>query len=134
MVGAAHCGWRGLAQGVLEALVERLSTRNDKLMAWLGPGIGVERYEIGEDVRDALLGRFTSAVVARSLRPSGNAGKWLADLNELARSELAVLGVTQVHGGGYCTYQDARFYSYRRDGVTGRMAALVWLSDAAEGR
>lgn len=134
MVGAAHCGWRGLAHGVLGALVERLPTRSENLMAWLGPAIGAERYEIGADVRDALLAEIPPAVVTRALRPSGNAGRWLADLYELARSELAGLGVTDVYGGEFCTFRDARFYSYRRDGVTGRMAALVWLSDAPEAR
>lgn len=129
MVGAAHCGWRGLAEGVLGALVRRLPTGNENLMAWLGPGIKPECYEIGEDVRDALLAHVPAAVVERALRPSMNPGKWQADLYELARSELAGLGVTDVYGGEFCTFQDARFYSFRRDGVTGRMAALIWLSE-----
>ncbi len=129
MIGAAHCGWRGLAHGVLGALLQRLPTDSANLIAWMGPGIGPERYEVGADVRDALLQTVSPSIVARALRPSH--GKWLADLYELARSQLSALGVSAVYGGEFCTYRDARFYSYRRDGVTGRMASLIWLSDAA---
>ena len=128
MVGAAHCGWRGLAHGVLDALLQRLPAERENLIAWLGPAIGPERYEVGSDVRDALLATTSPPIVERALRPSH--GKWLANLYELARSQLTALGVASVYGGGLCTYDDARFYSYRRDGVTGRMATLIWLSDA----
>ncbi len=129
MVGAAHCGWRGLAQGVLAELALRMPTDAGNLIAWLGPGIGPARYEVGQDVRDALLHSLPAAVVERALTPSR--GKWLADLYEIARSQLNALGVAAVYGGGFCTYDDARFYSYRRDGVTGRMATLIWLEDEA---
>ena len=129
LVAAAHCGWRGLAQGVLTNLVARLGTRNDALLAWLGPAIGPTRYEIGDDVRDALLESVPAAIVAAAVRPGHGAGKWWADLYGLARAELAGLGVTSVYGGGFCTFEDERFYSFRRDGVTGRMAALIWLSE-----
>lgn len=126
MVGAAHCGWRGLAQGVLAALLRRLPTDAANLMAWMGPGIGPENYEVGADVRDALLGAMSPPIVERALRPS-RSGKWLADLYEVTRSQLNALGVSAVFGGNFCTYRETRFYSYRRDGVTGRTATLVWL-------
>ncbi len=128
MVGAAHCGWRGLAQGVLDALLKRLPTDAANLMAWMGPGIGPENYEVGADVRDALLHTMPPSVIERALRPS-RSGRWLADLYEVARSQLAALGVSAVFGGDFCTYREARFYSYRRDGVTGRTATLIWLEE-----
>jgi hypothetical protein len=129
IVAAAHCGWRGLAQGVLTALLTRMAAPADELMAWLGPAIGPARYEIGDDVRGELLARIAAPVVAAALRPGYTRGKWWADLYRLARAELSGLGVERVYGGSYCTFDDARFYSYRRDGVTGRMVALIWLSD-----
>lgn len=95
-------------------------------MAWMGPGIGPENYEVGADVRDALLGATSPPIVERALRPS-HSGKWLADLYEIARSQLNALGVSAVFGGDFCTYREKRFYSYRRDGVTGRTATLIWL-------
>ena len=130
MVGAAHCGWRGLAHGVLRALVRHLPTSAENCIAWMGPAIGRDHYEIGCDVRDALLDAFPIPVVERALRPSTTAGKWSADLYELARAELVGLGVSGVFGGGFCTYRENRFYSYRRDRITGRMATLIWLSDS----
>ncbi len=129
LVAAAHCGWRGLAQGVLGRLVERLVPRTQPLLAWLGPAIGAAHYEVGEDVRDALLASIAAPTIAAALQPGRTAGKWHADLYALARAELNELGVTEIYGGGYCTYAEERFYSYRRDGVTGRMAALIWLSE-----
>jgi YfiH family protein len=129
IVAAAHCGWRGLAQGVLTALVTAMATPGAELIAWLGPAIGPARYEVGEDVRLDLLRRPSAPVVAAALRPGDRDGKWWADLYALARAELSGVGVEAVYGGGFCTFDDARFYSYRRDGVTGRMAALIWLSD-----
>jgi copper oxidase (laccase) domain-containing protein len=94
-------------------------------MAWLGPALGPRRYEVGDDVRDALATRLGAhrQRICRATSP----GKWLLDLYSVARVELTELGVPRVYGGGYCTFEDARFYSYRRDGVTGRMAALVWI-------
>lgn len=129
IVAAAHCGWRGLAQGVLTALVTAMATPSAELVAWLGPAIGPARYEVGEDVRRDLLQRLSAPVVAAALRPGNSSRKWWADLYALARAELSGLGIDAVYGGGCCTFDDARFYSYRRDGVTGRMAALIWLSD-----
>lgn len=128
LVAAAHCGWRGLAQGVLRRLVDRLPSRAETLLAWLGPAIAPAHYEVGQDVRDALHATVAASTLAAALQPGRIVGKWQADLYALARAELNELGVTEIYGGGFCTYAEERFYSYRRDGVTGRMAALIWLS------
>jgi hypothetical protein len=124
-VGIAHAGWRGLAAGVVEATVAALDCDPRGLVAWLGPSIGPTAFEVGDEVRDAFLAHDAQAHAAfRRGRP----GRWLADLPALARRRLGAAGVTQVGGGGPCTVSDtARFYSYRRDGATGRMAALAWL-------
>lgn len=125
-VGIAHAGWRGLAAGVVEATVVALDCEPGSLVAWLGPSIGPDAFEVGGDVREAFLDRDAGA--ADAFR-AGHAGRYLADLPALARRRLAALGIRDVHGGGLCTHADpARFYSYRRDGVTGRMAALAWLA------
>ena len=123
-VAAAHAGWRGLAAGVLEATVARLSVDPARLLAWVGPGIGVAHFEVGEDVRNAFLARDGAA--ASAFR--GNArGRWQCDLVALARARLVALGITALFGGEWCTYADAaHFFSYRRDGRCGRMAALIW--------
>ncbi len=128
-VAAAHAGWRGLADGVLEATVAAMRTGPADLMAWLGPAAGPKAYEIGEDVRQAFVAHDPEAASCFALtRP----GHFLIDLYALARRRLAAVGVTAVFGGGLCTISDAaRFYSYRRDGRTGRMASLVWLSAEA---
>jgi YfiH family protein len=123
-VGAAHAGWRGLAAGVVERTVEALGTRPAELLAWLGPAIGPDAFEVGDEVREAFVRHDPGA--ARAF-VSVRAGKWLADLYALARMRLEAAGVGAVHGGGWCTFGDAtHFFSHRRDGVTGRMAALVW--------
>lgn len=125
-VGAAHAGWRGLAGGVVEATVAAMALPPQGLLAWLGPAIGPAVFEVGEEVRQAFLDQDAGAQVC--FRPSPQ-GRWLADLYELARRRLRRLGVERIYGGGFCTYQDAeRFYSYRRDGRTGRMASLIWLA------
>ncbi len=125
-VAAAHAGWRGLAAGMLEATVDALEIAPDCLLAWLGPAIGANAFEVGEDVRDAFVSRH--ALSARAFVPRQQ-GCWLADLYALARIRLQAAGVTAVYGGGMCTFSDQRrFYSYRRDGQTGRMASLIWLS------
>lgn len=125
VVAVAHAGWRGLASGVIERTVEAMRLPERELVAWLGPAIGQDAFEVGEDVYAAFVGADPGAVVA--FRP-GAPGKWHADLCALARRRLAALGVASVAGGGWCTHADAaRFFSYRRDRVTGRMAALVWL-------
>lgn len=129
-VAAAHAGWRGLAGGVLEATLQALrqgaGCAPDEVVAWLGPCIGPRHFEVGEEVLLA----FEQAMGARArahFRPAAP-GKWWADLPSLARSRLAAAGVREVTGGRWCTVEDAsRFYSFRRDRVTGRMAALVWI-------
>jgi polyphenol oxidase len=124
-VGAAHAGWRGLAGGVVERAVEAMKVQPRALIAWLGPAIGPDAFEVGDDVRSVFIADDAAAAGAfRLLRE----GKWLADLVALARMRLARAGVHEVHGGGLCTFSDpSRFFSHRRDRVTGRMAALVWL-------
>lgn len=126
MVAAAHCGWRGLANGVLAAVVTALGVQPRQLLAWLGPAIGPDRYEIGDDVRSALRSQTDAGCLDDVCRPISQ-GKWLLNLYGVARAQLAALGIPDVHGGGFCTYDEQRFYSYRRDGVTGRMASLVWI-------
>lgn len=124
-VAAAHAGWRGLRAGVLEATVEALACEPSELMAWLGPAIGPRAYEVGEDVHSAFLGD-----PERDFRPAFAAmgDRWLLDLYAAARIALAVRGVTRVFGGDRCTHTEAgHFYSYRRDGRTGRQACLAWL-------
>jgi YfiH family protein len=128
VVAAAHAGWRGLATGVIAETILRMGVDPTQLMAWLGPAIGPRAYEVGAEVRSAFVGLhedFTRAFVAHA------PGKWLMDLYLTARLQLDRLGLTQVYGGEYCTFTDPqRFYSYRRDGVTGRMASLIWLQPA----
>lgn len=126
VVGAVHAGWKGLAAGVIEATVKAMNVAPHKLMAWLGPAIGAEAFEVGEDVRAAFMAH--DATAAAGFAPHGIQGKYLADINLLARQRLNALGVTRIHGGNFCTYhQKDRFFSYRRDGVTGRMGTLIWL-------
>jgi YfiH family protein len=124
VVAAAHAGWRGLLAGVLEATVAAMETPGKDLLAWLGPAIGPQTFEVGGEVREAFID--ADACAAEAFRPSG--GKWLADLYRLARQRLAKRGVARVSGGGFCTVSEAeRFYSHRRDGRAGRMASLIWL-------
>jgi hypothetical protein len=124
-VGAAHAGWRGLAAGILEATAAALNRPPHEVMAWIGPGIGADAYEVGPDVREAFV-RADAASEAAFV--PGQPGRWWADMYRLARLRLAAAGVTTVYGGGLCTYADAeRFYSFRRDRTTGRMATLVWI-------
>ncbi|MGH8242802.1 MAG: peptidoglycan editing factor PgeF [Steroidobacteraceae bacterium] len=124
-VGIAHAGWRGLAAGVVEAAVAALGCDPGELVAWLGPSIGPSAFEVGAEVREAFLAREPGSTA--EFRP-GREGRWLASLPGLARRRLAAAGVAGACGGELCTYSDpARFYSYRRDGATGRMAALAWL-------
>ncbi len=124
LVAAAHAGWRGLAGGVIENTVRSMGVAPAEILAYLGPGIGPKAFEVGAEVRDAFVAR--DALAASAFVPE-RAGKWRADLYALARLALARAGVAQIHGGGFCTLSDSlRFYSYRRDRVTGRMAALIW--------
>jgi YfiH family protein len=127
VVAAAHAGWRGLAAGVLEATVRALPAKPAALMAWLGAAIGPHSFEVGAEVREAFLLADPAAAAAFQPRPAD--GKYLADLYELARQRLAAAGVHRVSGGGRDTLRErTHFFSYRRDGRCGRMAALVWLS------
>ena len=128
-VAAAHAGWRGLAAGVLERVVTSLPASPERLMAWLGPAIGPLAFEVGEQVREAFLDADPGATTCFQPSP---AGRWLADLNALARRRLERAGVPSVHGGGLCTHDDARlFFSYRRNGLTGRLASGIWIDPGA---
>ena len=125
-VGVAHAGWRGLVGGVLEATIAALEVPPADLHAWLGPAIGPAAFEVGPEVREAYLARVAGS--AACFTPNDR-GRDLADIYGLARRVLGAAGVASVHGGGWCTHDDAgRFYSFRRDGVTGRMATLAWLA------
>ena len=125
VVAAAHCGWRGLAAGVIEQTVSAMRTAPGILLAYLGPAISRKAYEVGEDVRQAFIRSDAGAQQAFSARAPG---KWLGDLYLLARQRLTMLGVKKIYGGNFCTYTEAaRFFSHRRDGNTGRMASLIWL-------
>lgn len=122
-IAAAHAGWRGLAAGVIERTVDSMRTPAAELQAWLGPAIGPSAFEVGDEVREAFV---DSDADAASAFRDGRPGHWWCDLAALARLRLARLGVESVHGGGRCTYSEpASFYSYRRDGICGRMASVV---------
>ena len=126
-VAAAHAGWRGLAAGVLEATVKSLAVDPGGLLAWIGPGIGPAHFEVGDEVRGAFLAHDNAAAAAFSINTRG---RWQCDLPLLARARLAALGIAAVTGGTWCTYADAsRFFSFRRDGRCGRMAAVIWLAE-----
>ena len=123
-VAAAHAGWRGLAAGVIEATVHAMAVPPGTLLAWLGPAIGPEHFEVGTEVRDAFLAGDPKA--AEAFAPNAR-GRFMADLSALARRRLQRLGVSRFYGGGECTFAQAdRYYSHRRDGLTGRQATLIW--------
>jgi YfiH family protein len=125
LVAAAHAGWRGLAGGVIEAAVGALGVAPGRLMAWLGPAIGPQHFEVGPEVREALLQGDSGAQDA--FAPNAR-GRFMADLAALARRRLVSLGVDRIYGGGHCTFADGdRYFSHRRDGITGRQATLIWL-------
>lgn len=125
VVAAAHAGWRGLAAGVIGATVAHLPRPPMDLLAWLGPAIGPEAFEVGEEVRAAFVELDAGNAVC--FRPSP-AGRWLADIYELARRQLRGLGISEIYGGDFCTFSEPeRFFSYRRELRTGRMASLIWL-------
>jgi polyphenol oxidase len=125
-VAVAHAGWRGLAAGVIESSIAALGCAGDELLAWLGPAIGPAHFEVGEEVRTAFCrhdGQAAAAFVANAR------DRWQCDLHLLARQRLSALGVHSIHGEPRCTYaQSDAFYSFRRDGTTGRMVALIWLA------
>lgn len=124
-VAAAHAGWRGLCDGVLEETVKHFVTPTHHIMAWLGPAIGPAQFEVGDDVRQAFLQHDSNADSAfKPYKP----GKYLADIYQLARQRLTALSITQIYGGDFCTFTESeQFFSYRRDKVTGRMASLIWI-------
>jgi hypothetical protein len=122
VVGAAHAGWRGLSAGVIENTVQAMGIPGERLLAWLGPAIGPKVYEVGDEVRAA----FKEKDAFSPSRP----GHWLLDLYAVARQRLRACGVERIFGGSWCTYSEPqRFHSYRRDRTSGRMAALIWLSE-----
>jgi polyphenol oxidase len=131
-VAAVHCGWRGLAAGIIAAALQRFRSAPEDLLAWFGPAISQEAFEVGAEVREIFLADpATRDAMECAFVTSPAQGKFQADLYQLARVQLAAAGVMAVYGGGLCTVGDAhRFYSWRRDGVTGRMASLVWIQSA----
>ena len=129
VVAAVHAGWRGLCDGVIEAAINKMPVAPNNIMAWLGPAIGPNAFEVGAEVREQFIQKDAKAALA--FRANGD--KWLGDLYLIAKQRLNNLGVTQIYGGGvnedFCTYADeTRFFSFRRDNVTGRMASLIWLA------
>ncbi|MDT8406488.1 MAG: peptidoglycan editing factor PgeF [Methylococcales bacterium] len=119
-ISAVHAGWRGLLAGILARAVERFAGRT--VQAWLGPAISAKAFIVGDEVK-------TAAGFAQAFQPAVESGKWHMDLYAIARGQLQALGVTAIYGGQYCTFTEPeRFYSYRRDAVTGRMATLIWKS------
>jgi hypothetical protein len=128
-VAAAHAGWRGLAAGVLQATVSRMECHPENLMAWLGPAIGPKAFEVGDEVLEA----FVNANSENSSAFVRHGNRWLADLYALARMILSRRGVGMISGGKFCTFTESdRFFSYRRDGTTGRNASLIWIKDSTE--
>ncbi len=126
LVGAAHAGWRGVAAGVIEATVQAMAVAPPGILAWLGPAIGPAHFEVGAEVREALLAADPGAGAAFV---ANSRGRFMADLAALVRRRLAALGVSHIYGGGECTFATAeRYFSHRRDGVTGRQATLIWLA------
>lgn len=127
IVAAVHAGWRGLCAGVIEQALRAMGRPPQSLLAYLGPAIGAAAYEVGAEVRAAFVEADRDGECAAAFAP-GAPGKFHADLYALARLRLARSGVARIYGGGYCTYTEReRFYSYRRDGATGRMASLIWI-------
>jgi YfiH family protein len=124
-VCAVHAGWRGLAEGVIESAIQRMEIAPEEIMVWLGPAIGPDAFEVGGEVRQTFIDAHADD--ENAFRP-GEGDRWLADIYQLARARLNRLGVDSVGGGEYCTVQQSDlFFSYRREGVTGRMASMIWL-------
>jgi YfiH family protein len=128
VVAAVHAGWRGLCDGAIEAAVHKMQVPKSEILVWLGPAIGPNAFEVGEEVRAQFIQHDQQATQA--FKPHRD--KWLCNMYLIAQQRLKALGVTQIYGGGvnedFCTYTDeARFFSFRRDNITGRMASLIWL-------
>ena len=140
VVAAVHAGWRGLCDGVIEAAINKMLVPPSEILAWLGPAIGPNAFEVGKDVREQFMLKDNQAGLAFKPQPFFKPhddhklnDKWLCDMYLIAKQRLNKLGVTKVYGGGvnedFCTYTDeARFFSFRRDNVTGRMASMIWIS------
>jgi len=125
-VAAAHAGWRGLAAGVLEQTLKCFEDQS-MVMAWMGPAIGPKHFEVGDEVREVFVQQHSQT---ESAFVESRPGHWMADIFQLAQQRLSAAGVSQIFGGGICTYADADyFYSFRRESITGRMASLIWLSN-----
>jgi YfiH family protein len=131
VVAAVHAGWRGLVGGVIAATVARLGVPAGELLVWLGPAIGPDAFEVGDEVRAAFLALDAGNAGCFQSSPTG---RWLANLYELARRQLRQSGALAIYGGGYCTFgEPERFFSYRRENRTGRMATLIWLDKTSRG-
>lgn len=129
-VCAIHAGWRGLAAGVIESAISAWGVPGSEILAWMGPAIGPDVFEVGDDVRQRFIDTDSDSLAAFR---SGNQGCWLADIYQLARLRLAREGVEHIYGGEWCTVSDAEhFFSYRRDGNTGRMASMIWIEDTPQ--
>ena len=130
VVAAVHAGWRGLCDGVIEAAVKKMPAQPSSILVWLGPAIGPDAFKVGDEVRAQFMQQDSRAALA--FKTHGD--KWLCDMYLIAKQRLNHLDITQIYGGSvnenFCTYTDeARFFSFRRDNLTGRMASLIWLSD-----
>jgi polyphenol oxidase len=126
IVAAVHAGWRSLCDGVLEETIRAMEVPTNRLMAWMGPAIGPNAFEVGPEVKAQFMAHDAGAKAA--FKPSKNADKWLGNLFLIAQQRLNAMGVHRIYGGGQCTYTNGdHYFSFRRDGVTGRMASLIWL-------
>ncbi|WP_128113526.1 peptidoglycan editing factor PgeF [Polynucleobacter necessarius] len=134
VIGAAHAGWRGLSAGVIKNTVDQMCTLSDRLLAkdiiaWLGPAIGPESFEVGEDVVKAFEGLDVPMSVSAFSPIAGKSGKYLANIYQLARDRLSALGIQTIYGGDRCTVKEGQeFFSYRRDGKAGRFASFIWIA------
>jgi polyphenol oxidase len=128
-VASIHAGWRSLCDGVIEATIKKLDAKPANLMAWLGPAIGPNAFEVGAEVREQFMVKDAKSELAfKKHGDNQEQDKWLADIYKIATQRLNNLGVTQIYGGDHCTFTEKdQFFSFRRDGVTGRMATLIWL-------
>lgn len=125
VVAAVHAGWRSLCDGVIEQTLKAIALEGSLIMAWLGPAIGPQAFEVGGEVRAQFIAQDAQA--EQAFQPAGD--KWLGDLYQIAKQRLNNMGVTQIYGGDDCTYANPeRYFSFRRDGETGRMASMIWLS------